>query len=244
MSEVYLVHKDELYHHGVKGMKWGHRKKYPESVSNARAAYKSAKKEYNRAYNKAYNYSSTHAISQYTNKKRRAESDRRWGDAYDKAKTANDAKTAYKQAKKEYKQSDEYKQQAARRKKTLKVGAAAAGTMLAAYGSYKVSKVMKEKAFESAYERANSFSKRYVARQNLVRVESAFRNGNIDRARKEVDSIVDLSRKLSKADKDYANRASRNIIAAGKELVGKNGEISAARYINMGVSKEKVLQHY
>lgn len=149
MSEVYLVHKDELYHHGVKGMKWGHRKKYPESVSNARAAYKSAKKEYNRAYNKAYNYSSTHAISQYTNKKRRAESDRRWGDAYDKAKTANDAKTAYKQAKKEYKQSDEYKQQADARKaaakKVVKGAAVAAAVLGTAYAAKKVSDVIKDK---------------------------------------------------------------------------------------------------
>lgn len=98
MSDTYLVH------YGVKGMRWGHRKAQPASdLDNKRAAYKTAKKEYSKAYNKAYNYSSAHPISQYTSKKRKAESDKRWDDAITKADAANKAKDAYKKAKVDHK---------------------------------------------------------------------------------------------------------------------------------------------
>lgn len=96
----------ELYHYGVKGMKWGVRKKRPETeVDRARAAKKTAHKEYNAAYNKAYKYSSRHPISQFVGKKAKAESDRLWEDAYTKADASIAAKKAYKQAKKDDKQA-------------------------------------------------------------------------------------------------------------------------------------------
>lgn len=99
---------DELMHYGVKGMKWGHRKALPtpstyNKVQSTKAQYKQAKKDYNKAYNKAYSYSSRHTIGQFTNKKKKAESDRRWNDAYDKANAVEKAKTDYKQAKAERK---------------------------------------------------------------------------------------------------------------------------------------------
>lgn len=62
------------------------------------------KKAYNKAYNDAYNYSSRYFISQYTNKAKSAESDRRWDDANKKAGDLNKAKAEYKRAKTERRQ--------------------------------------------------------------------------------------------------------------------------------------------
>lgn len=97
---------NELMHYGIPGMKWEKRKAQPVSetrrkMDSAKAGYKAAKKDYNKSFNKAYSYSGRHFISQYTNKSRRAESDKRWGDTYDKAKNLDSAKSAYKQSKAE-----------------------------------------------------------------------------------------------------------------------------------------------
>lgn len=106
MEYVVTRTDNELYHYGVKGMKWGVRRaKQPTATGIAKANYKQAKKDYSKAYNKAYNYSSRHMIGQFTNKKKKAESDRRWDDAIDKAKKLDASKTAYKNAKKERKEN-------------------------------------------------------------------------------------------------------------------------------------------
>ena len=71
----------------------------------AKEQYKQANKAYSKAWNRASNYSSRHPIGQFTNKKKKAESDKRWDEAMELAKKANEAKKAYKSEKKEYKKS-------------------------------------------------------------------------------------------------------------------------------------------
>ena len=100
---------NELCHYGVPGMRWGHRKQtYSDSYNNVKstkAAYKQANKEYTKSFNKAYHYDGRHPISQYTSKKVKTKSDQQWKDATDKAVKTNEARTAYKAAKKENKQA-------------------------------------------------------------------------------------------------------------------------------------------
>ena len=151
----YIFVGDELYHYGVPGMRWGHRKARPVSterarMQSARAAYKKSNREFNKARAKAVSYSRTHPSFQNSKGHKRAEANRRWDDADKKAQQAKNDKAAYKQAKKEYKQTDEYK---AKRAKAVKAGAVVAGTALAAYGAYKLSKVAKNKAYNINMER-------------------------------------------------------------------------------------------
>ena len=88
-------YSDELYHHGVKGMKWGHRTAHP--VSETRAAFDSAKaekKSASKAYNKAFNKASANPANGWTKK-----GQKKWEDVSDKAKALGEANKNFNSAK-------------------------------------------------------------------------------------------------------------------------------------------------
>lgn len=91
----------ELYHYGVKGMKWGVRKD-PEyaNVRRARQEYGEAKRAYSKSYNKAYN-GSIGSLSPI--KKHRQNANQRWEDTANKASEMRAAKQKLKTAEQEYK---------------------------------------------------------------------------------------------------------------------------------------------
>lgn len=91
----------ELYHYGVKGMKWGVRKFQQKSqeLDAKKVAYKKAKKAYSKSFDKAH----ARAIGAYSPiKKHRQNAEKRWKDAATKAKQLEAAEKEYKTAKKEF----------------------------------------------------------------------------------------------------------------------------------------------
>lgn len=88
-----------MYHYGVKGMKWGVRRRQDYAqVKSARKNYKAAKKQYSKDYKKAYRYSK---IPRFT-KKGKATRDALWDNATASAKNSNTAKNEYKSLKEKY----------------------------------------------------------------------------------------------------------------------------------------------
>lgn len=100
-----MDNSQELYHYGVKGMKWGVRKKN-DKISQTKAAYKTANKEFDQAYRQA-NSKRHQAYS--LSKKKRAANDARWEEVGRKAENLEKAQQAYKNAKSEFKLEKKYK---------------------------------------------------------------------------------------------------------------------------------------
>lgn len=154
-----------LCHFGVPGMKWGHRKASydtPKMSSSKRALYDAkankriANDEYNQAYKKARTITGAYGKNANANAKELERS----------AKAADKADSDYKSAKKAYNQTDEHKNNV---KKAAIAGAAVAGTALAAYGTYKLVKVMQnKKALELGQKAAEEAVRKSVAENRML----------------------------------------------------------------------------
>ena len=106
----YIYTGGELYHHGIKGQKWGIRRfqnpdgsltpagikrRAQQEVREKRDAYRKARSEYGKAFDKA----NVRAMSRWSPAKKHREANaQRWKDAQEKAKKANDALKEYKEA--------------------------------------------------------------------------------------------------------------------------------------------------
>lgn len=162
----YVICNGELYHYGVKGMKWGVRKskqKYVE-LNKKKADYDNAKREYNQSFNKAYG----RAIGAYSPfKKHRDNNKRRWEDVSDKAKRTADARNAYKEAKKEFNNNAATSQK-------IRRGAATATKIMANIGTLKLTD---EIFYGGAGSRAVKSGAAYVKNKIL---DKAFNTAVID----------------------------------------------------------------
>lgn len=211
---TYDYYDDYLMHYGVKGMKWGVRSK---AAIGAVAGSKLG-----RVIIKTSGLNPSQKKIALQEQEQIAERNR----------ATKEAAKAAKEAKKAERNTPEAK--AARRKTALKVGAAAAGTVLAAYGAYKASEVIKEKAYKINSERAQDAVSNYMKKYNKI-----IDWKNLKTASDKVENAVKSDRlnyKLTKDALDYVDRHSSTTTEALKTVLGKNREFTTAELLNMGIS--------
>lgn len=131
---------DELKHYGVPGMRWGARKQQDTVVgAGGRRSYQDTNSFRNaRSYQGANSFRSAGSSSGATYRQARAA-----------ARNTPEAKAA----------------RAAKAKKALKIGAAVAGTALAAYGGYKLAKYVQERRNQAAFQKAQDYVNQNVFRK-------------------------------------------------------------------------------
>ena len=223
---TYVYYGDTLYHHGVKGQKWGLRKYQNEDGSltaagrehygyGAKAEYKNrvgiAKANYKKALIKSVksNSDSKGNMTKAQIKKFDEES-KRLGKQLAEEKKA---------AKQEYKNSDEYKVRQEKIKKAAIAGAAVAATALAVYGAYKVSEATKKKAYNMSIERGRSAASDIVDRLSTEYIRTNMKGGQ--------QSLRSFERSFEADNENTARYNSKNLKSALNYLHGSGRRTTA-----------------
>jgi len=155
---------DELYHHGIKGQRWGVRRYQNEDGSltpagrarygtvenfNKAQAYRSARNDFNKAYNKAYNRSLS-ALSPI--KQHRDNNEKRWNDAANKAKVAEKARQDYRKSKASVQSMPEVQARKAKIKRAAIIGGSVIAAAALTYGGYKLAQANPELVMYGKYK--------------------------------------------------------------------------------------------
>lgn len=207
----YIVNNGQLYHHGIKGQRWGRRR------------YQNTDGSWTAAGRQRYSTSFGGKIANYKVKKANSE--------VGKAKAAlKEAKAAEKQAKKDAANTPEAK--TARKEKAVKaakVGVAVAGVALAAYGAHYV----KSKNVEIAAKRGREQAKELFFNEQ-ARINKSMLNAPEHLKTKSLKMDVNdgARRAANNALNDSFAKAAKNVIDY-KKTGGKMSELASMSYYEL-----------
>lgn len=173
-------YNNELYHHGIKGQKWGVRR------------YQNADGSYTGVGRRRYGIGS---LIVDINKKRHqsaAKAARRDADSLRKAGYVKEANAVEKVAKKQEAKANGNFKLSDKQKKAIKIGAVVAGTALAAYATYKIAgpkiaAYRNNKAIQASVSRARTLlqtgnqNSRNYAKKTIFQANSRTRKAAVDR---------------------------------------------------------------
>lgn len=238
---TYIYYGDTLYHHGIKGQKWGIRRFQNEDGSLTPAGrehygYGSAKGTAYRIASKVYGLNEK-AYNKLGNKTLASMNKAAKTEMLNKAAKA-DKKAAEKRAEREeYKKTDEYKARQEKNKKAAIVGVAVAATALAAYGAYKIN----DNKIKASAEKGKSFAAQAAFQATLsTRYHEVYQKMSekgdkaYNRARIKTDASYREAVNLHKKATNYLRRSSDSFYESNRlGAIGSDYRNDARkRYIN------------
>lgn len=244
-----------LQHYGVKGMRWGHRKNIYDvnaNYYNKQASKLSARANRNRTMagmNKRAASQGSGLISKansfnanYYNKR----ADKLTARA-NKNKTMASMNEAASKQKNDAKNRMTPEEQAAKRKKALKVGAAVVGTALAAYGTYKMTEFIKDKNVQIAHQKGWEATKKFRDNKNGYSY-TTFKDGSSQLTRIVGDKSKTITYK--NADHDAVKKRANEAMArynqrmADKEFEVRTAYVNRAVNDSLGTATKNVYNYY